>query len=577
MAVTSHARLPAEDTAQKLLFSSSDPVGKSGVDGWEHAAAEVYPGGSFRSDLAVARRLAFLDGRPSRAQAQELLRNENAFAPLTPEQRANLEAAGSDRAVFLITGQQPGIFGGPILWLYKALTCAAMAKEWSARLSRPVIPIFWVAGDDADLQECNHVELLDARASEVAGPLSLPFPDASRPIPVSERHVDPGGLAALLARLSRIWGSEIVDALRRCYPVPSTLTAGFLRLAQTQLGKEGVLFVDGYSKRVRTLARPVLEQAVFDWDGYQAALIQGTKAAEAAGIPAQVGLRDGVVHAFALIGGERHRLFGERLPGNGERLPGNRNGATADRVSEGIADRIYIPEQPKVDLMPRLSELELTHDVFTRPLIADAIFPVLGHILGPAELRYFGQMSRLFLQTTGDMPLLHPRMTATVAPRAAWEDFQAEGIDVQDMVRLGESGLRTRLEDRVWRAHPASTALSADPGEQWLQGLRQVHGQYFRDAGPLQRFEKTMGLAWKRYLRSLERMAFDGSAQYKRKLFEHLQWLGGGMGQDRHMSLPTLLNALGNNGLAALRAAMDPTKPELQVFLFTNEDRIQGA
>ena len=86
-----------------------------------------------------------------------------------------------------------------------------------------------------------------------------------------------------------------------------------------------------------------------------------------------------------------------------------------------------------------------------------------------------------------------------------------------------------------------------------------------------------MGLAWKRYLRSLERMAFDGSAQYKRKLFEHLQWLGGGMGQDRHMSLPTLLNALGNNGLAALRAAMDPTKPELQVFLFTNEDRIQGA
>ena len=72
-------------------------------------------------------------------------------------------------------------------------------------------------------------------------------------------------------------------------------------------------------------------------------------------------------------------------------------------------------------------------------------------------------------------------------------------------------------------------------------------------------------------------MAFEGSAQYKQKLFTHLHWLGGGMGQDRHMTLPTLLNALGKDGLAALRAVMEPTKPELQVFLFTNGDRIQGA
>lgn len=557
MAVYLHARMPAEDTAQKLLFASSS----------SNQAAEIYPGGSFRSDLAVARRLAYLDGRPSRAQVQEFLRSENSFAPLTQEQRTNLEAAGSDRAVFIVTGQQPGLFGGPILWLYKALTCAAMAKEWSARLSRPVIPIFWVAGDDADLQECNHVELLDARAAEVPGPLSLAFPDASRPIPVGERGVDPGSLAELLARLSRIWDSETVDSLRRCYPVPSTLSAGFLRLAQTQLGKEGILFVDGYSKNLRALARPVLEQAVHHWEGYQDALIQGTKAAEAAGIAVQVSLRKGVVHAFSLIGGERHRLFGEHVAG--EHVAGMRAAAGADRI--------YTPEQPGIDLLPRLSGLELTHDVFTRPLIADSIFPVLGHILGPAELRYFGQMSRLFMETTGDMPLLHPRMTAAVAPRAAWDDFQTEGFEVTDMVRLGESGLRTRLEDRIWRAHPAATALSAGPGEQWLQGLRQVQGHYFRDAGPLHRFEKTLGVAWKRYLRSLERMAFDGSAQYHQKLFAHLHWLGGGMGQDRHMTFPSLQNALGKDGIADLRAVMDPTKPELQVFLFTNGDRSPGA
>ena len=78
----------------------------------------------------------------------------------------------------MLTGQQPGLLGGPMLWYYKALTCAALAKEWSARLARPVIPIFWVAGDDSDLAECNHVELLDARAADVHGDLRLPFPSA---------------------------------------------------------------------------------------------------------------------------------------------------------------------------------------------------------------------------------------------------------------------------------------------------------------------------------------------------------------------------------------------------------------
>jgi hypothetical protein len=548
MAITLQTRFGVPDLAQKLLFSSSDPVGKSGVLGQEHQAAGVFPGGSFRSDLTVARRLAFLDGRQNRINVQDLLRQENAFAQLTPAQRTNLEAAGSDRAVFILTGQQPGLFGGPILWYYKALTCAALARECSARLSRPVIPIFWVAGDDTDLPESNHIELLDAGASQVSGPLSLNFPDEKRLIPMSQRRLDPGGLAALLARLTSIWNSETVDALRRCYPVPSTLTSGFLRLAQSQLGREGILFVDGYSNNLRTLARPVLEHAILHWDDYQRELLKGTEVAEAAGIKTQVNLREGTVHAFALSSGERQRLYGEHRSG---------------------ANRIYTAEQPEKNLSSELAALELTHDVFTRPLIADRIFPVLGHVLGPAELRYFAQMSSLFMETTGDMPLLHPRMTAAVAPVSAWEDFQNADLDIFDMVKLKPSGLRTKLEDRIWRAHPAATATSATAGENWVEGLRQIQNHYFTDSGPLKVFENSLGQAWKRYLRSLERMAFAGASAYHAKLFAHLHWLGGGMGQDRHLNLPSLLNVLGKDGMLSLSAAADPVNPDLHVFLYS--------
>jgi uncharacterized protein YllA (UPF0747 family) len=552
MQVSLHARLPAEDAAQRVLFAS--PEEGAGTLGNTTLSAAIFPGGHFRSEASVARRIAHLDrlmsaGAVRGKDLQEFLRHENAFAPLAPEQRANLEAAGSGHAVFMLTGQQPGLLGGPILWYYKALTCAAMAREWSTRLGRPVIPIFWVAGDDADLDECNHVELLDRRAAEVRGALRLSFPDEGRPLAMGERRVDPDGLKDLLKRLGSIWSPEILELLRRAYPVPSTLSSGFLRLAQAHLGKEGILFVDGYSRNLRALARPVLERAAGEWEPWQDALRKGTASALAAGIPTQVEVRAGVVHAFALRNGERHRLFAER---------------------NGSGGKLYMPDRPSRDLRPSLRELELTHDVFSRPLAADAIFPVLGHVLGPAELRYFAQLAPLFMEVHGDMPLVHPRMTAAAAPAEAFEAFHGENLDLGELMRFGPAALRSRLSDRLWRSHPAASALSMGPAERWLDGVRKTHERHFKDSGPMDRLEKDLGASWKRYLRSLEKASFANAARQKQSLFDHLRWLGNGMGQDRHMSLPSMLNAIGKDGMASMREQIDPCLTELQVFKYGN-------
>ncbi|MDB5047310.1 MAG: bshC [Fibrobacteres bacterium] len=545
MRISLHSRLPAEDAAQRVLFASPDQG--AGTLGDVPLSTAIYPGGHFRSEVHAARRLAHLDALPARPGLQEFLRHENAFAPLAPEQRANLEAAGSRHALFMLTGQQPGLLGGPILWYYKALTCAALARDWAARLDRPVIPIFWVAGDDADLDECNHLELLDRRAAEVRGELRLAFPDSGRPLAMGERRVDPDQFKNLLKRLGAIWNPEIIEQFSRAYPVPSSLSTGFLRLAHAQLGREGILFVDGYSRNLRALSRPVLESAIGERESWQEALRKGTASATAAGIPAQVEIREGVVHAFALRGGERHRIFGERKPGG---------------------EIIYTPERPNHDLRADLASLEMTHDVFSRPLVADAVFPVLGHVLGPAELRYFAQMAPLFLAATGDMPLVHPRMTAAVAPEAAFEHFLGEGMDLPEIVRFGPAALRARLTERVWRTHPASSALSPAHTDKWLEGLRKTHARHFKDAGPIERFERDLAASWKRYLRSLEKAAYAGTAQHKQILFDHLRWLGNGMGQDRHLGLGSLLSEIGRDGLAKLRAEVDPLSTELQLFKY---------
>lgn len=547
MRLSPRAKLAIDDPARRALYGAD--LGPGTLRATSLSAA-IYPGGHFRDEAHVTRRLAHLDAAgPSqggpRTDLQEFLRHENAFAPLAPEQRANLDAAASPAAVYMLTGQQPGLLGGPILWYYKALTCAAIARSWAARLGRPVIPVFWVAGDDSDLAECNQVELLEEGGDVPRGDLRLAFPDAARPIAMGERRVDPEGLKALLKRVGRTWGSETVETLGRAYPVPSTLASGFMRLAHAQLGREGILFVDGYSKHLRARARPVLEQAVQRWEIWQAALARGTAAAAAAGIPAQVDIREGAVHAFALKGGERHRLFAQR---------------------NATGERVYLQERPGQDLRGSLASLELTHDVFSRPLAADAIFPVLGHVLGPAELRYFAQLAPVFLETTGDMPLLHPRMTAAVAPAQAWEAFSADGLDLADALRYGPAALRLRLADRAWRAHPASTAFAGAGADRWLDGVRKLHGRHFKDPGPQDRLERTVASAWKRYQHGLEKAVYASTAREKQHLFDHLRWLGNGMGQDRHLGLGSLLHALGRDGFHALRGELDPVADELQLI-----------
>lgn len=541
MRLSLRARLTAEDAAQRVLYAADQGAGTLGATS---LSAAVYPGGHFRSEAHVSRRMAWLDSRPRPAGLQDFLRHENAFAPLAPEQRANLEAAASPAAVFMLTGQQPGLLGGPILWYYKALTCAALARAWARRLNRPVIPIFWVAGDDSDLAECNRVELLESEAASLRGDLRLDFADAARPLAMGERRVDPEALAALLKRLAPIWGPETTEALVRAYPVPSTLASGFLRLAHAHLGREGILFVDGYSKHLRARARPVLQQAVDGWESWQAALARGTAAAAAAGIPIQVEARPNAVHAFVLKGGERHRLLADR---------------------SGAEERIYLQEKPNEDARAALASLELSHDVFSRPLAADAMFPVLGHVLGPAELRYFAQLSPLFLEATGDMPLLHPRMTAAVAPASAWEAFAAEGLDLSEALRYGPAALRARLADRAWRAHPAHAALGSATADRWLDGVRKIHDRSFKDEGPLSRLERTVATAWKRYQRSLEKAVYAATARAHEPLFGHLRWLGNGLGQDRHLGLGSLLHVLGRDGFQALRGELDPLAAELQL------------
>ena len=102
-----------------------------------------------------------------RAAVVEILRHQNAEfsgGQLPPELAANLDRL-ANKAVAIVTGQQVGLFGGPAYTFYKALSALRIVEQLR-KSGIEAVPIFWMASEDHDLAEINHVSWPTANGEE---------------------------------------------------------------------------------------------------------------------------------------------------------------------------------------------------------------------------------------------------------------------------------------------------------------------------------------------------------------------------------------------------------------------------
>lgn len=121
------------------------------------AANSFYRGSPYRADTyrRKAEELDLARSRDTFATAERVVR------PAGPGGAELLRRVVAEGGYFVTTGQQPGLFGGPLYSLYKALTAVRLAEDLEGLLARPVMPLFWVASDDHDWEEANHTFVVD--------------------------------------------------------------------------------------------------------------------------------------------------------------------------------------------------------------------------------------------------------------------------------------------------------------------------------------------------------------------------------------------------------------------------------
>lgn len=290
----------------------------------------------------------------------------------------------------VLTGQQVGIFGGPLYTLYKALTAIRLAEHLSKVLLRPVIPVFWIEGGDHDLDEVRHLSLprnqiwyqghVPPETGNLGSVGSLIFNAQIDQV----RH-------ELLDQLPKTeFREDVLDTYYSAYQPGTTFTDAFAHTLRSLLGSNSIVLMNPEDERLKELAAPVLRRELHEYATTHAAL-KATSESLQKNYHAQVHVRPGNV--FLLGDSKRQTLIPE---------------------STG-----YRPQFSKETLIPyeqmdQIPADRLSPNVIMRPLVQDSLLPTVAYVAGPSEIAYFAQLKSLYAWAQRPMPIIFPRSSLTI-------------------------------------------------------------------------------------------------------------------------------------------------------------------
>ncbi len=404
----------------------------------------------------------------------------------------------------VVTGQQVGLFGGPLFTPFKAATAIARARQATAA-GRPHVAIFWLAGEDHDFAEINHVTFPARR--ELRKLVYSAMPGTARPV---GSVVLDESIGSLLEQAWELLGSsEAMDALAEAYKPGRTFAQAFADFYAKTFAAQGLLILDAGSREIHALGAPVLRAAIERADDFHAALIARNAELEAAGYHAQVAVAPQSSLLFLI---DEH---------SGARVALKRIASTATEPS-GLwqAGRQKYSTEELTGILAAEPE-RISPAALLRPVFQDFLLSTSLTIGGPAEIAYFAQSEVLFERILGRMTPVHPRLSATLIEPAIAEILHKHELTPERILSETQQSLTQLLGARAIPAEgkrklaSAGNALDAE-----LEGL--LDWMRSLDAG-LGRSAETAASKMRYQMNRLRRLAANFQLQREGSLARHAE------------------------------------------------------
>lgn len=395
------------------------------------AVQPFYPHSPHFSEWSKAEGSALQYDSSRRERVGVILQRQNQACGCSPQTFANITRLRQGAAA-IVTGQQVGLFGGPMFAIYKALTAVKLAEEATAA-GVDSVPVFWLATSDHDLAEVNHVSLpgpdgllrtLTTSSHGVAG------------APVSQVRLGEEILPVVEEAVSLLGDSEASQFLRESYRPGETLGTAFARFYARLFAEWGVILLDASDAELHRVAAPVERAAIERAEELDAALLARGQALEKAGYSQQVKVTASSVLLFAMREGARTPIY---------RREGSNKASEFAIGSEPGAEKLSSAELlDRIDSAPE----NFSPNVLLRPVVQDYLLPTLAYTGGAAEAAYFAQAGAVYDAILRRVTPIVPRFSATLVEPKVQRWLNQYGIAVRNAFD-GPEVLRQTLASRT--------------------------------------------------------------------------------------------------------------------------------
>lgn len=467
-------------------------------------AASREPLAPFYAASPYAAVSAKADRCPQYAAVADLLEAQNRGFGASEAALANIEKLRAGSAA-VITGQQVTLFGGPLYTILKAAAAVRRAKDADA------VPIFWMATEDHDLAEADHVTLPSRHELHT---LRLEHSPEDEGKPVGSVKLGEG-IQPVLEQAAELLGpGAALDAIQAAYKPGATYAEAFGRLLAKVFANEGLILIDAAGRDFHRLGARVLRAAIERAAELEALLLERARLLEERGYAAQVLVAEGGSLLF-LIDDETGERLALKRKDDSTWVAGRKQLSTADLLA-------ILDSEPE----------RLSPNALLRPVFQDSILPTAAYIGGPSEISYFAQSEVLYQAILGRTTPVLPRLSATLVEPAVAKILAQHGLSLPEIMEAQPDDLAQRLGARVLpeegrrKLESAGSALDAELATvtEWMARLDAGLGKSAEVAAGKMRYQ----------MDRLRRLASEYQLQKESSLRKHVDTLYLNLFPERH-------------------------------------------
>ncbi len=309
-----------------------------------------------------------------------------------------IERLKDENSVVVIGGQQAGLLTGPMYTVNKIISILILAKEKEHILQIPVIPVFWIAGEDHDYEEINHIYLnKGSNVHKHISPQKLYLKQSISSIPIDQKEIIQWIEQAFHDLVETEYTRSLYESIVSSLHASTSYVDFFARLLFQVFPKQGLVLVDSAHPDVRKLESSYFEKLIIHQREISQAAYTTLQKLQQQGYAIELEAEENDAHLFY------HDTNNERilLKREGERWVGKN-------------EDIELHTEELLEIAKNQPE-RLSNNVVTRPIMQEMLFPTLAFVAGDGEISYWSTLKEAFRAVDSHLkvPPIVPRLSFT--------------------------------------------------------------------------------------------------------------------------------------------------------------------